>query len=225
MRVRGRTMLAIGALLGVATLISVAAGSSLAAARTKPLSCPKAAVGTWSFGVMADTQWIGADDGKNPNSVAVGIIRQLNSQFIADTTARILGGVNGSAATDSSGRALVKTVDTAWASQTRRDELTSNIVTLSGLADLGASRTDSYVLSVSYKGGAGILATRDGKGRWVNAVDHNAGGAKHFVLGPWKAKYGLGTFGYDAKSHTAWAVVNHNGNFAVARGFRMASRH
>jgi len=37
---------------------------------------------SWSFGVMADTQWIGADDGRNPNSVAVDIISQLNREFI-----------------------------------------------------------------------------------------------------------------------------------------------
>lgn len=37
----------------------------------------------WSFGVMADTQWTGSpDDGKNPNSVAVDVITQLNQQFI-----------------------------------------------------------------------------------------------------------------------------------------------
>jgi hypothetical protein len=40
------------------------------------------AVNPWSFAVMADTQWIGADDGKNPNSVAVDIINQLNREFI-----------------------------------------------------------------------------------------------------------------------------------------------
>jgi hypothetical protein len=36
----------------------------------------------WKFGVMSDTQWIGTDDGKNPNTVAVDIIKQLNQQFI-----------------------------------------------------------------------------------------------------------------------------------------------
>ena len=36
----------------------------------------------WSFGVMADTQWKSNLDGENPNSVAVGIINQLNTQFI-----------------------------------------------------------------------------------------------------------------------------------------------
>lgn len=38
---------------------------------------------SWSFAVMGDTQWTMADDGKNPNSVAVDIIAQLNAQFIA----------------------------------------------------------------------------------------------------------------------------------------------
>lgn len=36
----------------------------------------------WSFGVISDTQWSGDDDGMNPNSVAAGIIRQVNQQFI-----------------------------------------------------------------------------------------------------------------------------------------------
>ena len=37
---------------------------------------------SWKFGVMSDTQWGVADDGKNPNSVAVDIIKALNQQFI-----------------------------------------------------------------------------------------------------------------------------------------------
>ena len=36
----------------------------------------------WKFGVMSDTQWIGADDGKNPNTVSVDIIKALNQEFI-----------------------------------------------------------------------------------------------------------------------------------------------
>ena len=38
----------------------------------------------WKFGVMADTQWIGADDGRNPGTCSVDIVRALNKQFIAD---------------------------------------------------------------------------------------------------------------------------------------------
>src|SRR3974390_335674 len=37
---------------------------------------------SWKFGVMSDTQWGVADDGKNPGSVAVDIIKALNQQFI-----------------------------------------------------------------------------------------------------------------------------------------------
>jgi len=37
---------------------------------------------SWKFGVMSDTQWTVPDDGRNPNTVAVGIIDQLNQQFI-----------------------------------------------------------------------------------------------------------------------------------------------
>ncbi len=36
----------------------------------------------WKFGVMSDTQWIGADDGRNPGTCAVDIVKALNKQFI-----------------------------------------------------------------------------------------------------------------------------------------------
>jgi hypothetical protein len=44
--------------------------------------CAPAFAQVWRFGVMSDTQWTTPDDGKNPNSVAVGIINQINDQFI-----------------------------------------------------------------------------------------------------------------------------------------------
>jgi hypothetical protein len=37
------------------------------------------------------------------------------------------------------------------------------------------------------------------------------------VLGPYKPGYELGTYGIDLKKQTVWAVVNHAGDFAVAR--------
>ena len=105
----------------------------------------------------------------------------------------------------------------------------SDILTLWGMADLGSDQTDVYTLSMSYDHhrllpiqlGKGLLglATRDQDGNWVNAVDMNFGGTKKFVLGPWEPKYGLGTYGIDLKTHTAWAVINYNSDFAVA-GFR-----
>ena len=42
-----------------------------------------AAAASFSFGVMSDTQWKSNLDGQNPGTVAVGIINQINQQFIA----------------------------------------------------------------------------------------------------------------------------------------------
>ena len=69
------------------------------------------------------------------------------------------------------------------------------------------------------------IGTRDENGEWVNAVDMNFGGTKRFVKGPWKPAYGLGTYGVDPKTKTAWAVINFNGDFAVARDIEPAHRH
>ncbi len=105
----------------------------------------------------------------------------------------------------------------------------SDILTLWGMSDLGTDQTDTYALSMSYDHhrllpaqlGRGLLglATRDQNGNWVNAVDMNFGGNKEFVLGHWKPGYDLGTYGIDLKTHTAWAVINYSGDFAIA-GFR-----
>lgn len=38
---------------------------------------------SWSFGVMGDSQWTMPDDGMNPNSVAVEIVRQVQREFIS----------------------------------------------------------------------------------------------------------------------------------------------
>jgi hypothetical protein len=38
------------------------------------------------------------------------------------------------------------------------------------------------------------------------------------VNGPWQSSYGLGTYGVDASTSTAWAVINYNGDFVVAPG-------
>ncbi len=43
----------------------------------------------------------------------------------------------------------------------------------------------------------------------------NQGGVKKYVAGPWKSGYELGTYGFDPKTNTAWAVINYTGDFAV----------
>jgi hypothetical protein len=61
-----------------------------------------------------------------------------------------------------------------------------------------------------------ILVTRDKTGRWVNAVDMNFGGIRKFVAGPYVPGSALGAYGFDPDTRTAWAVINYNGDFAVA---------
>jgi hypothetical protein len=65
-----QTKVRLGALFALAWVLAIAAGPASAFSQS------------WKFGVMSDTQWIGNDDGKNPNSVAVGIINQINQKFI-----------------------------------------------------------------------------------------------------------------------------------------------
>jgi hypothetical protein len=157
------------------------------------------------------------------------------------TSARILDGINNSTATDYTGRALTKTVNTGWVDVDgwckkyplhiwNNDlDLASDIFVLRGMADLGSTQTDTYALSLSYnqhrllpiqfkKGLLGLVAKNE-KGKWVNAVDLNVGGTKNFVFGPYKSGYELGTYGIDLKSGTVWAVVNYAGDFAAA-GFK-----
>jgi hypothetical protein len=164
------------------------------------------------------------------------------------TVAAILGGTNGSIGTDRAARPLVKTVDTGWSYPGKKDDaLASHVLTLWGMADslslwdeslgstLGmlpnadrAEQSDTFALAITYDDldahGANLnngkfgIATRDAAGHWVNAVDKNFGGTKHFVLGAWNSSYGLGTYGVDPHTKTAWAVINYDGDFAVAKG-------
>lgn len=158
------------------------------------------------------------------------------------TNARILDGTNNSTVTVFDGRKTTKSVDTGWtprehnhygqgkghgkACGNNKDEIASNILTLWGMTDIDAKSADTYTLSMSYdpakarpehlgKGRFG-LATTDDEGNWVNVVEKNVGGSTKFVKGPWKPGYGLGTYGIDPATKTAWAVINYTGDFAVA---------
>jgi hypothetical protein len=102
------------------------------------------------------------------------------------------------------------------------------------MLDLDASHTDTFVLSMSFdktsprqqlgNGGFGI-ASRNGDGTWVNAVDLNSQGSASFVMGPWKPGYALGTYGIDPTAKTAWAVIDHPGEFAVTSGIELPPGH
>ncbi len=139
------------------------------------------------------------------------------------THARILEGVNGSAGKDGSGRPFSHAVDTGWTA--RECGASSDTLHLWGMAtELGSDETDVVAVSLSYddrgaereaaEGRFGLQA-KSGEGRWVNAVDLDVGGDRRFVRGPWRSGYRLGTYGVDERAKTAWAVVNHAGEFRV----------
>jgi hypothetical protein len=149
----------------------------------------------------------------------------FNDNF-GGTTAAILSGKNGNLERDGSLRPFTNAVETGWSHQTY--DTASNILHLWGMANsLGSAETDVFTLSMTYDprrlsaaslyGGSFGLATKGDDGEWINAVDMNFSGNKRFVLGPWDPSYKLGTYGVEPNTHTAWAVINYNGDFAVTR--------
>jgi hypothetical protein len=141
------------------------------------------------------------------------------------TSMSILAGANASTSATNYGKALNNNVTTAW--KASDSSLSSDILNLNGMArTLGGIYTDQYVISMTYTAGtisdtlinAGLfgILTRNGQNGWINAVNKNLVGIPtHFVLGPWNSSYPLGAYGVDTATHTAWAVLNYNGDFAV----------
>ncbi len=161
------------------------------------------------------------------------VVADSTAEAVADgeggylgTAMRILGGTNASTARDQYGQPHSKAVNTGWTpAQAGNFSDTLTLWGLTGLADFGAYQTDPIVVSMAYQSGgvtdaqisSGLfcLGTLNASGGWINAVDANIGGTTIFVNGPWIAAHGLGTYGVDKATGTAWAVVNHAGHFAV----------
>jgi hypothetical protein len=137
----------------------------------------------------------------------------------AGTTAKILSGTNNCATKDACYLPYVKVVTTGWMSAS--SGIVSDMVALWGINPFeSASNPDTFVLSMgtgaSPKGC--VISALDSNGNWNNAVNQNSGGSKNYVYGPWKTSYGLGTYGVDPTTNTAWAVLNYDGMFAIAPG-------
>ncbi len=205
-----------------------------------PQSCSTSTPGTHItpiFTFVKKATWSYCHNGKQ-FLVTQGATYTTVQDNFEGTNAQILDGKNNSTAQDYISRAFTKAVNTGWVDvdgwcerypfdKSNPDfDLASDIFRLSGMADLNSQETDTYVLSLSYNprllpknpgNGLLALAARDKKGRWVNAVDMNFGGANNFVSGPYQSGYGLGTYGFDSTSRTVWAVINYNGYFAVGR--------
>ena len=196
---------------------------------------------TPSFNFIKKDTWGYCQNGKEFQIPQTASYTTVQDKF-EGTIAKILGGTNNSTSTDYTGRHFTKTVNTGWFDIVVKCskhpyvckwdpmlDVRSNIFMLRGLAELGSEQTDTYALSLSYQhpnlppvqGGEGTLGlvTKDKNGQWVNAVDMNFGGTKKFVYRPYKSTDELGTYGVDLKAGTVWAVINFEGEFAVA-GFK-----
>lgn len=85
----------------------------------------------------------------------------------------------------------------------------------SGLTSNATAR-DEFILSLSANGVRFQLGGHDHM-HHRSIVKTFSGGASRFVKGAWNPGYSLGTYGIDPFTRTAWAVVNHEGEFAVAK--------
>lgn len=134
---------------------------------------------------------------------------------------KFLAGTNQNRSTDANLTPCVRAVSTGWAAAAGGS--VSDLLVLRGIDTYpNSSQKDTFVLSLGVNSSAGLLrqnyflATLDPNGNWINAVDKNQGGSKNLVSGPWNSSYSLGTFGVDGTTNTVWAVLNHDGIFAVA---------
>ena len=148
-----------------------------------------------------------------------------------NTTARILAGTNESAAKVYDGRPVSKAVNTGWAPRDDEDvSLASNILTLWGMAEqLGSEKTDVYVLSLSFdRTGASLgpatsatsgspagMPTAIGQMRWrrISAEARGLYWVRGNPASNWAPTASI------SPTHTAWAVINHVGDFAVSQDF------
>jgi hypothetical protein len=99
--------------------------------------------------------------------------------------------------------------------------LASDILYLGGMDDNLDNVADPFVLTMSYNESLAVDEAMfrlmyQLNGKWVLAADANTEGMPTLVAGAWKAGYGLGTYGVDTAANEVWAVIDRNGQFAVA---------
>jgi hypothetical protein len=138
------------------------------------------------------------------------------------TTAALLSGINGSILADGSGRALTKEITTGWTSRAAANSplLESDVLSLWGMTDMGQAQTDPFVLQMSYDasfdptafGAIFGLRTKDMGGNWILAGDTFLGDQAALAA----SAGNVGKYGYSSLTHTAWAVLDHSSDFAVA---------
>ncbi|MDH7568223.1 MAG: metallophosphoesterase, partial [Armatimonadota bacterium] len=115
-------------------------------------------------------------------------------------------------------RPLARWVTTGW-SPCPGAPFESDVLRLGGLRNgVGATRSMPYTLALTARPGwrgTPVLYARDATGKWRRAADLVAAGTPRRVDRPYREGDSLGSFGFDAKTGTAWAVIDFEGEFAV----------
>ena len=151
-------------------------------------------------------------------------------------------GMAGSTATILAGTASVSTTASmAWRTATTSEGLVSDVVDLSGIGVVdgqtrnGSVHTDTFVLQMNYNpltisartGMSEVAAAQaeliqldsldEADGQWEPAVLGNFGSGNDDFVGaePWNGDMTLGDWGVNVQTHTVWAVLDHNSQFAV----------
>ncbi|MDZ7619101.1 MAG: autotransporter-associated beta strand repeat-containing protein [Patescibacteria group bacterium] len=168
---------------------------------------------------------------------AGGSFAGLGSQIVGpdtlSTTANLLAGVNHHGGPLDVGMAWRTASSAETAALPPLSNLLSDVLQLIGMDGDESGRTDPFVLQMSYD--SSLVQTYHNPvflawladGDWINAVYGNSGPGESAVAnyaGSWTdfaSENGsdleslLGSWGLDNATHTAWAVLNHNSQFAV----------
>jgi len=157
-------------------------------------------------------------------SIVADTCRINNSQ---NTQVAIISGTNLTSNKLYDGRNTVQDINTGWEIRSEIDisaGVASDLLTLWGMSDIiGNKKCDTYVLSMSYDqtiNGPMSIYSKDSLENWNQTVKSNSGSSlSHFVIGPYRQSFELGTYGIDPATHTVWAVVDHDGDFAVIKSY------
>jgi hypothetical protein len=192
------------------------------------VSTPK---GATSLNYLGDSEYYGGITSTATHEVGTG------GQASLGTTAKLLGRKNSLLANTTGNDSYVQM---AWRTRTTAETfLTSDVLRLSGMVNDPATNvhlTDTFVLQMNWNPSLTVdpswysdandvklfLGYKQGSGDaaadWVNAVLGNTGGTATFVGNRAfneATDLSLGKFGIDTASKTAWAVLNHNSDFAI----------
>jgi hypothetical protein len=135
---------------------------------------------------------------------------------------------------------LAESVFTPVLLPTPNSRLASDVLDLTGMVNNGApsGETDPYTLQMGFSStygdptaGPAYLAYLNSSGSWVNAIQGDTEPAGAMAVAGYTGSYAsfvtlnnitdsnignfLGSYGVDASINAAWAIVDHNSQFAV----------